>query len=112
MWTGPGPQCAIGGDTVAVRLRSEASGRRRVAGGKVRVKFTCTGLEAILLKPYGDKHRESLSILQFKDEFGKFVSVKTLDPAYCYQAGLCKVPEGLPELHVQVLGDAFEFGTP
>lgn len=38
--------------------------------------------------------------------------VKTLDPAYCYQAGLCEVPEGLPELHVQVLGDAFELGTP
>uniref|UniRef100_A0A8P4FX85 Uncharacterized protein n=1 Tax=Dicentrarchus labrax TaxID=13489 RepID=A0A8P4FX85_DICLA len=34
-WTGPGPQWAIGGDTVAVRLGSEASGRRRVTGGKV-----------------------------------------------------------------------------
>lgn len=95
---------------MAVRLGSEASGRRRVAGGKVRVKFTCTGLEAILLKPYRDKHRGSIQ--QFKDEFGKCVSVKTFDPAYCYQAGLCKVPEGLPELHVQVLGDAFKLGTP
>lgn len=37
MWTGPGPECAIGGDTVAVRLGSEASGRRRVTGGRVRV---------------------------------------------------------------------------
>uniref|UniRef100_A0A3B4WV77 Uncharacterized protein n=1 Tax=Seriola lalandi dorsalis TaxID=1841481 RepID=A0A3B4WV77_SERLL len=31
MWTGPGPQWAIGGDTVAVRLGSE---------------FTCTWLES------------------------------------------------------------------
>lgn len=51
MLTGPGPQWAIGGDTVAVRLGSEASGRCRVTGGKVRVRFTCTGLEAILTKP-------------------------------------------------------------
>lgn len=56
MWTGPGPQWAIGGDTVAVRLGSEASGRRKVIGGKVRVKFTCTGLEAILLKPCTEEH--------------------------------------------------------
>lgn len=53
--TGPGPQWAIGGDTVAVRLGSEASGRRRVTGGKVRVMFICTGLEAILLKPCTDQ---------------------------------------------------------
>lgn len=55
MWTGPGPQWAIGGDTVAVRLGSAAKGRRRVTGGTVRVKFTCTGLEAILLKPWPEK---------------------------------------------------------
>lgn len=51
MWTGPGPQWASGGDTVAFRLGSEASGRLRVSGGNVRVQFTCTGQEAILLKP-------------------------------------------------------------
>lgn len=55
MRTGPGPQCATGGDTVADRLGSEARGRRRVTGGTVRVKFTCTGLETILLKPWTEK---------------------------------------------------------
>lgn len=55
MWTGPGPQWATGGDTVADRLGSEARGRRRVTGGTVRVKFTCTGLETILLKPWTEK---------------------------------------------------------
>lgn len=57
MWTGPGPQWAIGGDTVTDRLGSEARGRRRVRGGRVRVKFTFTGLEAILLKPWIEKER-------------------------------------------------------
>lgn len=37
VWTGPGPQCAIGGDTVIARRGSVASGMRRVTGGKVRV---------------------------------------------------------------------------
>ena len=40
------------------------------------------------------------------------VSRRIFDPAYCYKAGLCEVPEGLPELHVQVLGDAFELSAP
>ncbi|TNN38851.1 hypothetical protein EYF80_050993 [Liparis tanakae] len=47
MWTGPGPQWATGGDTAAVRLGSEASGRCRVTGGTVRVKFTCTGPDSV-----------------------------------------------------------------
>lgn len=64
MWTGPGPQWAIGGETVAVRLGSEASGRRRVTGGKVRVRFTCTGLEAILLKPCTEEDMQGVE--QFK----------------------------------------------
>lgn len=55
MWTGPGPVWATGGDTVVLRLGSEASGKTRGTGGTVRVKFTCTGLEAILLKPWKKK---------------------------------------------------------
>uniref|UniRef100_A0A3Q0SFI1 Uncharacterized protein n=1 Tax=Amphilophus citrinellus TaxID=61819 RepID=A0A3Q0SFI1_AMPCI len=38
MWTGPGPQWAIGGDTVTVSRGSEARGRRRVTGGTVKTK--------------------------------------------------------------------------
>lgn len=36
---------------------------------------------------------------------------KLLDTAYCYKPGLCEVPEGLPELHVQVLCDAFKLSA-
>ena len=59
MCTGPGPQWASGGDTVVDSLGSEARGRCRVTGGTVRVKFTCTWLEAIRLKPWteGNVHR-------------------------------------------------------
>ena len=64
MLTGPGPQWAIGGDTVAVSLGSEASGRRRVTGGTVRVKFTCTGLEDILLKPWTEKDMQGIEQLK------------------------------------------------
>lgn len=66
MLTGPGPQCAIGGDTVAVSLGSEARGRRKVTGGKVRVKFICTGQEAILLKPYTVRERHAGDYKQLK----------------------------------------------
>lgn len=58
MWTGPGPQWATGGDTVVDSLESEASGRCRVTGGTVKVKFTCTGLEAKLVKPWIERKEE------------------------------------------------------
>ena len=57
MWTGPGPEWATGGDTVVERLGSEARGRRRGTGGTEIVRFTCTVLDAILLKPCGKTNR-------------------------------------------------------
>ncbi len=39
------------------------------------------------------------------------VSGRLFDPAYCYKARLCEVPEGFPELHVQVLGNAFKLSA-
>lgn len=54
--TGPGPQCATGGETVVVRRGSAASGTCSATGGNVRVTLTCTGLEAILLKPCTEPH--------------------------------------------------------
>lgn len=114
MWTGPGPQWASGGDTVAVRLGSEASGRLRVSGGNVRVQFTCTGQEAILLKPCTERDMQEKAE-QWKHERGHqlmWVSGRIFDPAYSYKARLCEVPEGLPELHVQILGNAFKLRTP
>lgn len=80
--TGPGPQWAIGGDTVAVRLGSEASGRRRVTGGKVRVMFICTGLEAILLKPCTDQKMWAVETLK-TTSVNLGVSCRIFDPAYC-----------------------------
>lgn len=107
MWTGPGPECAIGGDTVTDRLGSEARGRRRGTGGSVRVKFTWTGLEAIRLKPCKER-RVRLTQGSISGDWRGSVR----DPAYCYKVGLCEVPEGLPELQVQILRYAFELSSP
>lgn len=94
---------------MAVRLGSEARGRRSVTGGKVKVKFTCTGQEAILLKPCTETHAGDADFSVSAASLG--VSKKLLDTAYCYKPGLREVPEGLPELHVQVLCDAFKLSA-
>ena len=33
------------------------------------------------------------------------------EPAYCYKAGLREVPERLPEMYIQVLGNTFELSA-
>lgn len=53
-WTGPGPQWAMGGDTVIERLVSAARGKVSGSPGIVRVRFTCTACDLILAKLWRD----------------------------------------------------------